>query len=640
MRQTEVLIIGGGPSGLCAAIEAAGAGAQVTLMERYGSLGGQLPKQTHRFFGSKSQFASLRGFEISHKLREQVESYHGIDVLINTTALGLYADHVITADCNGVYQKFKPEAIILATGASEKYLSFANNDLPGIYGAGAVQTLMNIHGVKPGHRAIMVGAGNIGLIVSYQLIQAGMDVAMVVEAAPRIGGYLVHASKLRRLGVPIRTRSTVIAAHGNDRVEGATIADLDDQWEIIPNTEKFIPCDLICVSVGLSSLTQLAWQSGCEMKYTAALGGFVPLRDELMMTTREGLFVAGDVAGIEEASSAMIEGKIAGLSAARYAGYEHPHFRQLIREANDQLANLRAGPEGLRIRTGIREVMVSVNTRASDDSANETLQPQMVDDYARTGIAGPSEIDRIWPSGSILKEGPKAIIECLREIPCDPCFYACPSGAILSFEDINDIPRIDHHICSGCGLCVTQCPGLAIRIVDMLASDIEAYVTVPYEQLPRPEVDQEVEVLGRDGSRVGLGKIVKVKSAEYQNKTMLVTFAVARNIVRDAVSFRLINSKESNFTDDNTIICRCSDVTRGDIRRLIQEGYRTLDEIKRLSRAGMGPCQGQTCGLLIMKEISEMTGMPMESIAQGTARPLIRSMKLGDIADGSERKCK
>jgi sarcosine oxidase, subunit alpha len=142
--------------------------------------------------------------------------------------------------------------MIIATGASEKFLGFPNNDLPGIYGAGAVQTLMNVYGVKPGNNVLMVGAGNIGLIVSYQLMQAGVNVEGIVEAAPRIGGYLVHASKIRRMGVPIYTSHTVKEAHGTDTLTGATIIQLDETWQPIPGTEKewilmFCASPLVCL---------------------------------------------------------------------------------------------------------------------------------------------------------------------------------------------------------------------------------------------------------------------------------------------------------------------------------------------------------------------------------------------------------
>mgnify|MGYP002421900026 CR=1 FL=1 len=120
------------------------------------------------------------------------------------TVLGIYEDGIVTVFYHGKHMKIRPSKIILATGASEKFLEFPGNDLPGIYGAGAVQTLMNVAGVKPAERVLMVGAGNIGLIVSYQLMQAGVEVAGIIEAAPKIGGYLVHAARIGGSGCPFR----------------------------------------------------------------------------------------------------------------------------------------------------------------------------------------------------------------------------------------------------------------------------------------------------------------------------------------------------------------------------------------------------------------------------------------------------
>ena len=218
--------------------------------------------------------------------------------------------------------KIRPSKIILATGASEKFLEFPGNDLPGIYGAGAVQTLMNVAGVKPAERVLMVGAGNIGLIVSYQLMQAGVEVAGIIEAAPKIGGYLVHASKIRRAGVPIRTGYTIEKAYGTDALEGVVIVQVDSQFQPVPGTEETIPCDTLCLAVGLAPLTELCWQAGCDMAFIRELSGHIPLTDENLETSVPGVYAAGDVSGIEEASSAMVEGRLAGCAAAESLGYE------------------------------------------------------------------------------------------------------------------------------------------------------------------------------------------------------------------------------------------------------------------------------------------------------------------------------
>ncbi len=364
MKNVEVLVIGGGPSGLCATINAAEMGAEVLLVERDDLLGGQLVKQTHMFFGSEKQYAATRGVDIGKLLIRKIQENPKVQVMTGATAIGVYEDGVVTLDHKGEYVKVKPKAIIMGTGASEKTLALPNNDLPGIYGAGAVQTLMNVYGIKPGNRVAMVGAGNIGLIVSYQLMQAGVHVEAVVEAAPRIGGYLVHASKIRRMGVPVLTSHTVKEAHGTESLERVTICRLDENWQPVEGTERDLEVDVLCISVGLSPLSELLWQAGCEMKYINTLGGFVPLRNQKLMTSKPGIFVAGDVGGIEEASSAMVEGYLAGLSAAEFLGYSSDDMKDMIEDYQKQLESLRAGPEGEHTRQGMKEATVSLEDPA------------------------------------------------------------------------------------------------------------------------------------------------------------------------------------------------------------------------------------------------------------------------------------
>ncbi|MCL4424115.1 MAG: NAD(P)/FAD-dependent oxidoreductase [Firmicutes bacterium] len=351
MRQTNVLVIGGGPAGLSAATAAAQCGARVILVDSSSRLGGQLIKQTHKFFGSREQRAGTRGIEIARLLQEEAEAAR-VEILPETAALGLYSDGVVTLEKNERLIKLKPERLVVATGASEKTLAFANNDLPGIYGAGAVQTLMNVHGVRPGQRAVMVGAGNIGLIVSYQLCQAGVEVAAVVEAAPSIGGYAVHASKIRRLGIPILTSYSIKAAHGGETLEGVTVWQLNEKWQGIPGTEQVLAADILCLAVGLTPLTELLWQAGCQMEYIPELGGHVPWYDENQQTSVPGIYVAGDAAAVEEASSAMVTGKLAGLASAHSLGL-CPDFPVLGEKVRQELTQLRAGPTGEKIRKGL-----------------------------------------------------------------------------------------------------------------------------------------------------------------------------------------------------------------------------------------------------------------------------------------------
>lgn len=358
MMRPDVAVIGGGPAGLCAALAAAQGGRQILLVDRQPVLGGQLIKQTHRFFGSRAQRAGTRGFEIGRKLAAEVLSHPDIEVWLDATAVGYYTDDAaLLIDRRGEsLQVVSPRRLIVATGAAERSLAFANNDLPGIYGAGAVQTLMNVHGVLPGRRAVMIGAGNIGLIVGYQLLQAGVDVAAVLEAAPSVGGYWVHAAKLARAGVPIMTSHSIIEAHGLDQVTGIRAARLDPQWRRIEGSEFDLECDLVCLAVGLSPLTELLALAGCEMAYVSELGGYVPVRQADLETSVPGIYVAGDAAGVEEASSAMVEGRLAGLAAAQSLR-PVDCYAELRAGAEAELAALRAGPTGEKVRSGLARLM-------------------------------------------------------------------------------------------------------------------------------------------------------------------------------------------------------------------------------------------------------------------------------------------
>ena len=348
VRTTDILVVGGGAAGLSAAAEAASAGAKVTVLESDLHLGGQLVKQTHKFFGSKDEYAGTRGYKIADIILDEIKNCGDkVEAFTNTAAVGYYKNDGIVTVMRGEeeYFKLKPKKIVMATGAQERIIPFPNNDIPGVYGAGAVQTLMNVYGVVPGKRVLMIGAGNIGLIVSYQLMQAGVEIAAVLEALPKIGGYWVHAAKIRRLGVPIMLRHTIKAALGTETVDGAVIQDIDT------GELSHVECDVICLAVGLTPTNEMLWQAGCDMKFIPQLCGHVPMRDTKLRTSHCDIWIAGDAAGIEEASAAMVEGRIAGLAAAESLGLEVDKGK--FCEYHARLESLRRGEVGAKIRSGL-----------------------------------------------------------------------------------------------------------------------------------------------------------------------------------------------------------------------------------------------------------------------------------------------
>ncbi len=347
MIKTEIAVIGGGPAGLCAAIEGTKAGAKVLVIDENSKPGGQLFKQIHKFFGSREHQAGVRGFQIGEKLLEQSRELE-IEVWLNSEVCGLDSDKnlwVVRDKKESI--KVIAERVIIATGAVENSIYFPGWDLPGVMGAGAAQTMININRVLPGKKVLMVGSGNVGVIVSYQLLQAGAEVVAVVDAAPKLGGYGVHTAKVCRAGVPFYTSHTILKAWGSECVEGAVIVRLDNSWNPVTGSEKFLDVDTICIATGLTPLSELAWMAGCKFEFIPELGGHVPLHDRFMETTVSGIYVAGDISGIEEASTAMDEGRIAGVNAAASLGYIDDDKRKKMTEKLwKRLNSLRCGPFG------------------------------------------------------------------------------------------------------------------------------------------------------------------------------------------------------------------------------------------------------------------------------------------------------
>lgn len=350
-KEVEILVVGAGPAGLSAAIEAARYGADVLVVDENSKPGGQLFKQIHKFFGSRRHHAGVRGVDIGNELLDEVEKL-GVEVMLNTVAYGIYPnDEGVALAVDGETGMIvHPQKIIMATGASENPLAFPGWTLPGVVGAGAIQTMINVNRVPVGERVLMIGSGNVGLIVSYQLLQSGAEVAGIVEAAPQLGGYGVHSAKVRRAGVPIFTGHTVLEAVPNEDksgIVGAVVAEVDDKFQSVKGTEQFIACDCIGIAVGLTPDIALPAMAHVEFINAGRLGSQVPMHDRDMMTTQDGIYVAGDASGVEEASSAIEEGKLAGIAAAQSLGkISEAEAAEAKAKVWESLNQLRTGPFG------------------------------------------------------------------------------------------------------------------------------------------------------------------------------------------------------------------------------------------------------------------------------------------------------
>lgn len=523
MKRYDLIVVGAGPSGLSAAIEAARRGMQVVVFDENEKPGGQLFKQIHKFFGSKEHKAKIRGFRIGEDLLAEAAEL-GVEVVLNAVVVGLYPEKEVTVRIGDGITHYKGDAVIVATGASENMVTFDGWTLPGVIGAGAAQTMMNLHGVKPGEKILMLGSGNVGLVVSFQLMQCGCDVVALVDVAPRVGGYGVHAAKVARTGVPFYLSHTIVRAEGEETVTGVTIAEVDEKFQFIPGTEKHFDVDTICLAVGLSPMSQLLKMAGCEMEDNPARGGQVPLCDEKGRTSIPGILVAGDVSGIEEASSAMIEGRIAGITAAEYLGYlDSEELEKKITEYEEALEGLRQG-------------MFAPGNRGKKIETTEEGIP-ISENLLQKGYIAEDEIER-YP-GVTHTAGVHPVMECTQNIPCNPCQDACPKGCISIGKNITSLPVVTEGAqCIGCGMCVASCSGQAIFLIDEQFEPGYASVTIPYEFLPLPEAGTKGKGLGRDGKPVCEAEVVHVKTAKTFDKTHLLTIRVPEKMAMKARFFR------------------------------------------------------------------------------------------------------
>ena len=529
MREIDLLVVGAGPAGLGAAIEARRYGAGVIIVDDQDKPGGQLFKQIHKFFGSKEHQASIRGFKIGQDLLTEADTL-GVEIKLSTKVVGIFENKIVSLITNNEeVSTIRPRKIVLATGGIEKPLAFPGWTLPGVITAGAAQTICNIERVLPGKKIVMIGSGNVGLIVSYQLLQAGAEVKAVIEAGNRIGGYAVHTAKIKRAGIPIIMGHTIKSARGKDQVEEVEIVALDKKWNHIPGSEKTIEADTVCLSVGLNPNTRVARIAECRIEYYPELGGFMPVHDINMESSTNGIFLAGDLAGIEEANTALDEGRIAGISAAASLGYiKEKDFLELRETVWSRLDSLRDGSLGAK-RLAVKSKITGRNEEHDVSSGKSINTSNHIATYSLKEF----QKSPGFPSEDRIRKGAVACIECAQEIPCNPCVDSCPSGAITITESITNLPFLDQTKCTGCSLCLASCPGQAIFLLNYNYSDNKASISFPYEYLPLPKSGETVMGVNRDGESVTQVEIIKVDNKKKNDLTAIITVTVEKRFIND-----------------------------------------------------------------------------------------------------------
>ena len=342
-QETEVAVVGAGPAGLEAALAAAEAGAQVTLIDSAPQTGGQYFKQPLPVIASDDRRSFGEAIPKLRKLHERLHVAKSLQLLTDTLVWGAFpADDggwLLTLHGQDAPQRLHAQTLILAPGAYDRPIAFPGWTLPGVMTAGAVQTLLKSQGILPGQRFVLAGTGPLQLVVAAQLVEAGAEVLAVLEASPfsrlprlqHIPAAWGQWGRLREgwsawrtlrggAGVPIRFGWAMTTARGEMQVETVEIASLDENGRPSPDQRESIAADTLVLGYGFLPSTQLTRLLGCEHEFAPRRGGWVPQRDEWMQTSLPGVFAAGDGAGIGGVTLARVEGRVAGTQAAHQLG--------------------------------------------------------------------------------------------------------------------------------------------------------------------------------------------------------------------------------------------------------------------------------------------------------------------------------
>jgi NADPH-dependent 2,4-dienoyl-CoA reductase/sulfur reductase-like enzyme len=339
--QVDVAVIGGGPAGLASALAACSEGAEkVLIIERNTELGGILQQCIHHGFGLHRFKEELTGPEYAQRFVNLVKETD-IEVLLETMVLEVTSDRKIYAVSTSTGMlEISAKAIVLAMGCRERTrgaLRIPGGRPAGVFSAGTAQRYVNIDGYLPGKKAVILGSGDIGLIMARRFTLEGAKVEAVVEVLPYAAGLTRNVVQcLEDYDIPLYLQSTVIEIHGTKRIEAVTIAQVDANWNPIPGTERKIECDTLLLSVGLVPENELSSQAGVSID--PVTNG--PIVDDSMMTSIPGIFACGNVLHVHDlVDNVSKESERAGRYAGRYAlGTSTPAPRKIKVQAG---ANIR-----------------------------------------------------------------------------------------------------------------------------------------------------------------------------------------------------------------------------------------------------------------------------------------------------------
>ena len=427
----------------------------------------------------------------------------------------------------------------------------------GDYGAGAFQTLVNRDLVKAADKIMILGSGNVGLIAAYHALQAGINVAGIVEIAPEISGYKVHADKIKRMGVPIYLKTTILCAEGNGKLERVTIATVDEQWNPILETAKTFEVDTLLVAAGLSSADEFY---------------------EMAKQFEFNVVKAGDADEIAEASSAMFGGRIAGLKMAKMLGED---------VVIDDTWNKKA--EVLESRPGVVVAKKSLNLESKFNPNFFCVQE--IPCNPCTTVCPQNAISLKEKSGTIM-DIPYLIGNC---IGCGICVAACPGLAISL------VKKIDENFAE-------------VMLPHEFENDFEKGKTVKLT-----DMDGNILCDG-EVVKVAFNKKYKTHLITFKVPLKFAD-KIAGIRVQDEKFIQPLKEAHYDYMPENGIVCRCERVSLGEVVKFIKENnVRDVNQLKQI-RVGMGACGSKTCSVQMPRvfkaagvdwsEVSEATNRPL-----------------------------
>ena len=355
-KSSPLTVVGAGPAGIKAASSAAAVGVHVTVIDENPHPGGQYYRQSPPDFDIPDRAAAHSGHPEDAALYDSLD-HPNIQVLQGVRVWGVFDGHTLAlTDEEGTFL-LETDRVVLATGAYDRPLAFPGWTLPGIFGAGSILRLIKSQWVLPGQRFLLAGLGPLQLVLADLLLKSGAEVVCVAEAANPLQswrhllGFLGHWDRIREAieyrralsqnKVPLLFNHAIISASGEERVETAKIARLDQNGTPIAGTERSFNVDTVCLGYGLLPAYQLATAFGCALRFDENLRWFAPQHNEEMETTVPGVFVAGDVTDMGGVHVAAAEGRVAGLVAAHQLGsLEESEFRSRMAPARARLRNL------------------------------------------------------------------------------------------------------------------------------------------------------------------------------------------------------------------------------------------------------------------------------------------------------------